>query len=78
MNLFRSEEHVRNWTGFVPKTEQGIVPLQNIVKPFSGNMFKKRREPDYVSNSAEYVKEFLSALAQNGPFWSTAPKAEAA
>jgi hypothetical protein len=78
MNLFRSEEHVRNWTVFVPGTEQGIVPLQNVVKPFSGNLFRKRREPAYVSNSAEYVQEFLSALAENGPFWSAAPKAQAA
>lgn len=78
MNLFRSEEHVRNWIGFVPGTEQGIVPLQSVVKPFSGNLFMKRQEPDYVSNSAEYVQQFLSALAENGPFWSPAPKAQAA
>jgi hypothetical protein len=78
MNLFRSEEHVRNWTGFVPGTEQGIVPLQRIVKLFSGNFVKKRREPDYVSKSGQYVREFLSALAENGPFWSPAPRARAA
>lgn len=78
MNLFRSEEHARNWTGYVPGTEQGIIPLQRIVKLFSGNFFRKRREPDYVSKSGQYVQEFLSALAENGPFWSTGPKARAA
>ena len=31
MNLFRSEEHVRNWPGFAPGTEQGLIPLQ---RPF--------------------------------------------
>ena len=78
MNLFRSEEHVRNWTGYVPGTEPGIVPLQQLVKLFSGNFFSKRLEPDYVSKSEHYVKEFLSALAENGPFWSPAPQARVA
>jgi hypothetical protein len=78
MNLFRSEEHVRNWTGYVAGTEQGNVPLQRIVNLFSGNFFRKRREPDYVSKSGAYVHDFLSALAEMGPFWSPAPKAEAA
>jgi hypothetical protein len=70
MNLFRSEEHARNWPGFAPGTEQGIVRLDHIVKLFSGNLFTRRKEPDYVSKSPEYVKQFLSALAQMGPFWA--------
>ncbi len=35
MNLFRSEEHIRNWSRFDPAAEQGIVPLANLVQLFS-------------------------------------------
>ena len=73
MNLFRSEEHIRNWSRFDPMADQGIVPLANIVTLFSLNMFRKRLEPDYVSRSGQYVEEFLSAvaeLAKTRPFWS--------
>ncbi len=78
MNLFRSEEHARSWTGFVQGTDAGIVPLQGIVQLFSGNLFRKRRDPDYVSRSGQYVQQFLSALARNGPYWSPGPQAKAA
>jgi hypothetical protein len=78
MNLFRSEEHVRNWSGFAPGTEQGILPLQQLVKTFSGNFFSRRRDPDYISKSGQYVQELLSALAENGPFWALPPQARAA
>ena len=27
MNLFRSEEHIRNWTGFEAGTEEDIIQL---------------------------------------------------
>ncbi|HTZ40079.1 MAG TPA: hypothetical protein VMB77_07980 [Syntrophales bacterium] len=72
MNLFRSEEHIRNWSRFDPATEQGIVPLADVVKLFSLNMFKKRLEPDYVLRVREYAGEFLAAVAELGkirPFW---------
>ena len=72
MNLFRSEEHIRNWPRFDPAAEQGIVPLANLVTLFSLDMFKKRLEPDYISRSGQYVGEFLSAVAELGktrPFW---------
>jgi len=72
MNLFRSEEHIRNWSRFDSATEQGIVPLADLVKLFSLNMVKKRLEPDYVARCQEYVGEFLSAvaeLAKTRPFW---------
>ena len=72
MNLFRSEEHIRNWSRFDPAAEQGIVPLANIVKLFSMDMFRKRLEPDYVARVGQYAKEFLEAVAELGktrPFW---------
>jgi hypothetical protein len=72
MNLFRSEEHVRNWAQFKEGTEEGIVPLADLVELFSGSYFRKRLEPDWVSHSGEYRVEILATLkklGRTGPFW---------
>jgi hypothetical protein len=78
MNLFRSEEHIHNWARFTRDSEQGIISLQKLLKLFGGDFFKKRLEPDYVSRSTGYVNQFLSDLAELGPFWSPAEEARAA
>ena len=73
MNLFRSEEHVRNWSGFKSGTEEGIVELSAVTKLFSIETFTRRLDPDYVSNGQKYVGEFISAVGEMGkvhPFWS--------
>jgi hypothetical protein len=72
MHLFRSEEDVRNWKGFKPGTEGGIVPLSQMLGLFSGNFFKRRMDPDYVSKMKEYEGEFLATIKEVGkerPFW---------
>ena len=72
MNFFRSEEHVRNWSLFDSGTEDGIVPLDDLVKLFSCEYFRRRVDPDYFSNRLEYRAEFLSTLKEigkTGPFW---------
>ena len=72
MNLFRSEEHIRNWAQFDAGTEEGIIPLDGLVKLFSGRYFRKRLDPDWVSHSREYVKDMLATLSElgkTGPFW---------
>ena len=69
MNLFRSEEHVRNWSGYGENTEDGIVSLSDMVTLFSGNYFTKRLEPDYVSNMRGYGKEMVGAFQKMGSFW---------
>ena len=56
MNLFRSEEHIRNWTGFEVGTEEGIIPLNDLVTLFSGNYFRRRIDPDLVSRNKEYAR----------------------
>ena len=76
MNLFRSEEHIRNWARYDPAAEQGILPLENIVRVFSEKMFQKRLDPNYVSHVQEYFGELasvLSEIAKTRPFW-TPPK----
>ena len=71
MNLFRSKEHVRNWNGF-KETEGGIIPLPDMVRVFSGSLFKRRLDPDYVTHFQEYLGEMITVMSEIGktnPFW---------
>jgi hypothetical protein len=73
MNLFRSEEHIRNWTGFDPATAEGIIQLPDLVKLFSGDFFQKRLSLEYVSRKGDYLGDFVAAIleiAQTRPFWA--------
>jgi hypothetical protein len=73
MNLFRSEEHIRNWAQFEPATAGGILPLADLARLFSGSLFRRRLDPDYVSRCREYLGEWLAdltELAKKQPFWS--------
>jgi hypothetical protein len=49
MNLFRSEEHARNWVGFNPDFAETLQPLSYWVDRFSTETFRARVRPDYVS-----------------------------
>ena len=72
MNLFRSEEHVRNWPQFNPETEDGIIPLPDLVKLFSGRFFRNRMDLDWVSRRRDYAREMretLQEIGKTGPFW---------
>jgi hypothetical protein len=69
MNLFRSEEHARQWSGFKPGTEEGIVPVPDMAEVFSGNFFRRRLDPDYLSHMREYAVEMVGALQGRGSFW---------
>jgi len=73
MNLFRSKEHVRKWTGFKEKTEGGILQISDMARLFSGNLFKRRLDPDYVTHFQEYLNEFVAAAGEIGKansFWA--------
>jgi hypothetical protein len=73
MNLFRSEEHIRNWAQYDPAAEQGILPLENIVKIFTEKTFQRRLDSNYVSHIKEYWGETLSVIseiAKTRPFWT--------
>jgi hypothetical protein len=73
MNLFRSEEHVKNWALYDPVSEQSIMPLSNWALVFSGPLCRKRLEPDYLSRVNEYASELvlsLKKLGKEGPFWT--------
>jgi hypothetical protein len=77
MNLFRSEEHIRNWARYDPATEQGILPIQNVVHVFSGKFMQKRLDLNYASRALEYFDEVISVIseiAKTRPFWSPRPQ----
>jgi len=69
MNLFRSEEHVRNWSSFKAGTEEGINKVSDVAGLFSGNFFTRRSDADYVSHMQEYLMELIGALKGMGSFW---------
>jgi hypothetical protein len=72
MNLFRSEEHVRSWDRFDAGSEEGIISLADLVVLFSGNYFRRRLDPDWVSRSGEYAMEMVATvqkIGKTGPFW---------
>jgi len=75
MNLFRSEEHVRNWVRFDPATEDGIISLPDLVRFFSCEYFRRRLDPDYFSQRLTYRTELFAVLKEigkTGPFWEKA------
>jgi hypothetical protein len=56
---------------------EGILPLQEVARVFSGNFFQRRLDPDYVSRNKEYLAEFIAEiakLAKTRPFWSFGSK----
>ena len=72
MNLFRSEEHIRNWAGYKADSDEGITPLPDMLKLFSGPYFKRRLDRDYVSHMREYAVEMIAVMKEIGkigPFW---------
>ncbi len=72
MNLFRSEEHARNWSYYEPDSEDGIMPVADWARIFSGPLFRDRLHPDYLSRSGAGRAAFLQALAdlgKTGDFW---------
>jgi len=49
MNLFRSEEHARNWASFNPELGKNLKPLSFWNDIFSGPIFRSRGRSDYLS-----------------------------
>jgi len=49
MNLFRSEEHARNWSQFDADYETNLKPLAFWAERFSAERFKARARPDHFS-----------------------------
>jgi hypothetical protein len=71
MNLFRSEEHVRNWSLYDPISEESIMPLADWDWAI-GALSRGFLEPDRLSRVEEYVGDYLARmqeLGRTGSFW---------
>ena len=73
MNLFRSEEHMRNWAQFNPDSADASLPLNDEVTLFSTELNKHKLDEDYISQwLPKQAGERASAAQQmgkTGPFW---------
>jgi len=49
MNLFRSEEHARNWDQFTSDMESALMSVERWAEIFSNPFFRERGRPDYLS-----------------------------
>ncbi|MCP3989344.1 MAG: hypothetical protein GY724_09735 [Actinomycetia bacterium] len=49
MNLFRSEEHARNWSNFNPAMGRMLKPVSEWADIFANPFFRNRIRPDYIS-----------------------------
>jgi hypothetical protein len=73
MNLFRSEEHVKDWSDYNPVSAESIMSLSNWAKAFSGPLHRNRLQSDYLSRTKEYASQLILALqklGKAGPFWT--------
>jgi hypothetical protein len=74
MNLFRSEAHLKRWSGYQPGTEAGILSLPEIMAIFSTPRHTAKMSEDYISKAAEYAPLFIEKIKQvkaRVPFWAT-------
>ena len=65
MLFFRSEEHLKSWEQYDPAPEGGISQLDGLLTMFSGNVFKRRMDPDYFSNMKMYLGELIAEAGGN-------------
>ena len=73
MNLFRSEEHARNWAGF--GDPQGLLPLDWVRRLWGVAWYRERLNGRFVSGMMDFVPErnaVLKAVTQDRPFWRPA------
>jgi hypothetical protein len=76
MHLFRSKEHIKQWSGFRPGTEAGILTLAGAMRVMSTPRHRNRLRPDYVSTVQETVPAFVNRLLEvsdNSPHWDLRP-----
>ena len=73
MNLFRSEEHARDWAFFDPNSEEGIMPLADWISVFSTEGRRHLLDANYISlwrpGRVQEREQVLAHLGKSGPFW---------
>ncbi|MCP4750410.1 MAG: hypothetical protein GY866_05930 [Proteobacteria bacterium] len=56
---------MKNWAQYDPATQDGISQLEGLVTMFSGNIFKRRPDTDYISNMKTYLGELIGEMGSN-------------
>jgi len=72
MNLFRSEDDVRRWSGFKADTAAGILTLDQALAVMSTPRQRDRLNGRYVSSFPTYGPPFFTRLAEvtgDSPYW---------
>jgi hypothetical protein len=75
MNLFRSEEHARRWTGFEAHAAAGLLPFEDMMHIMSTPRHRERRSGHYVSAAAGNLTAFVERLREvtrGSAFWDPA------
>jgi hypothetical protein len=75
MNLFRSEGHARNWSGF--SATDGLLALGDMMAIFSTSPYTERLKEGYISARKRYYEERVEpirSITHNNPFWDPAPR----
>ena len=70
MNLFRSEEHARNWSGF--GNTSGLLSLEDYMTIFSSGVFRERTSDAYITHLGEFAQDTAAVIKQvthDDPFW---------
>ncbi len=68
MNLFRSEEHARNWDGYAESMASSLMSVAEWAETFSNPFFRERGRPDYISwTRSERGAEAFKALRARLP-----------
>ena len=49
MNLFRSEEHARNWSSYDADMAYMLKPVAEWARIFAGPVFRNRSRSDYIT-----------------------------
>ena len=73
MNLFRSEEHVRQWALFNPESTDGLIALPDLAALFGTESRRHWLDDDYLSRwfpqRARERPEVLARIGKAIPFW---------
>jgi hypothetical protein len=73
MNLFRSEEHARRWSGFRAEAAGGLLSVADAMAVMSTPRHRDRLSGHYVSSapaSAPAFFEHLKRITHDSPFWA--------
>ena len=55
MNLFRSEEHVKNWDSYDPNSN--LLTIQEIIVIESSRLARERLSPTYLADLKQILQE---------------------